>query len=31
VSVKVARTSVIVISYLGGFAAIVDGLFDAVA
>jgi uncharacterized membrane protein YfcA len=30
VSVKVARASVIVISYLGGFAAIVDGFFDAV-
>jgi uncharacterized protein len=29
VSVRIARISVIVISYLGGFAAIVDGLFDA--
>lgn len=31
VSVRIARISVIVISYLGGFAAIVDGLFDAFA
>lgn len=31
VSVRIARISVIVISYLGGFAAIVDGLFDAIA
>ena len=29
VSVRVARISVIAISYLGGLAAIVDGLFDA--
>lgn len=31
VSVRIARISVIVISYLGGFAVIVDGLFDAFA
>ena len=29
VSVRVARISVIAISYVGGLAAIVDGLFDA--
>lgn len=31
VSVKAARLSVIVISYLGGFAAIVDGALDAIS
>lgn len=31
VSVRIARISVIVISYLGGFAAILDGLMDASA
>lgn len=31
VSVKIARVSVIVISYCGGVAAIADGLFDAFA
>lgn len=31
VSVRAARITVIVISYLGGIAAIIDGLFDALA